>query len=93
MKAEVPSNVLMLPNAVLPEAGFNVVELGVVTKLDVPCDKLLEKAMGQLTEVVILGFDHDGKEWFASSKADAGGVVWHLERAKLKLLRYGDEGK
>jgi hypothetical protein len=88
---EVMGDVLLLPNAVLGSEAGNVVELKVVTKLDVPPDKLLEKAMGKLTEVVILGFDHDGQEWFASSKADAGGVVWHLERAKHKLLLLVDE--
>ena len=36
--------------------------------------------------VVILGFDTDGKEYFASTYADGGTVVWLLERCKIALM-------
>lgn len=64
----------------------NVVVLPVVTKLDLPPDRLLEAALGQLDSVVIIGYDKDGNEYFASSCADGGDVLWLLERSKLKLL-------
>ena len=69
----------------------NVVILDLVTRLDVPADRVLEAAIGQLTEVVITGFDKEGNEYFASSVADGGSTLWHLERAKYKLLRLADE--
>jgi hypothetical protein len=69
----------------------NVVDLPLITKLDRDPQRLLAAAMeAGLTEVVILGFNGDGSEYFASSKADGGDVIWHLERAKLKLLRKAD---
>ena len=69
----------------------NVVILDLVTRLDVPADRVLEAAIGQLKEVVITGFDKEGNEYFASSVADGGSTLWHLERAKYKLLRLADE--
>ena len=68
----------------------DVVDIGGVTKLDIPPDKLLEKAIGNMSECVILGFHVDGSHYFASSKADAGDVFYHLERAKYALLKLID---
>jgi len=62
-----------------------------ITKLDLPPDRLLEAAVGQLEGVVIVGYDKDGKEYFASSYADGADALWLLERMKLKLLRIVDE--
>lgn len=68
----------------------NVVDLNVVTKLDIDPDRVLSKHIGQLDQVVICGFDKDGDEVFASSIADGADVLWLLERSKLKLLRMVD---
>lgn len=68
----------------------NVVNLHCVTKLDMPPDRILEEAIGKLDGVVIMGFDKDGEEFFASSYADGGQVLWLIERSKLKLLRTAD---
>jgi hypothetical protein len=58
-----------------------------ITKLDLPPDRILENAIGVgLEGVVILAYDKDGEEYFCSSYADGGVVLWMLERAKLKLL-------
>lgn len=57
-----------------------------ITKLDLPPDRLLEAAVGQLDGVVILGYDKEGKEYFASSYADGGDVLWLMERLKKQLL-------
>lgn len=57
-----------------------------VTKLDLPPDRILEGNMGQLAGVVIMGWDHDGNEVFASSYADGGTVLWLLERCKMRLM-------
>ena len=40
----------------------------------------------ELTEVVVIGINPLGQFWFASSKADGGDVLWHLEIAKKRLL-------
>ena len=63
-----------------------VVELGCVTRLDLPADKVLEKAIGTMDSVVLIGYDKEGDEYFASSLADGGDVLWLLERCKQKLL-------
>lgn len=63
-----------------------VVNFTGITKLDLPADRMLEAATGQLEGVVILGYDKEGKEYFASSYADGGTVLWLMERCKAKLL-------
>jgi len=67
----------------------NVVVLGVVTTLDIPVERVLEGAK-DLTKVVLVGYDADGEEYFASSFSDGGEAIWLMERAKLKLLRMAD---
>jgi hypothetical protein len=57
-----------------------------ITKLDLPADRILENAIGELDGVVILGYQKDGEEFFASSYADGGDVLWLLERCKKQLL-------
>ena len=64
-----------------------VVELGCVTRLPVPPDKILKQAAeGNLTSVVVIGYDADGDFWFASSDADGGAVLWLLELTKKRLF-------
>lgn len=69
-----------------------VVDLSVITTLPLDPDRLLEKAVGQLDRVLIIGMDKDGEEYFASSDPDGGTIIWDMERAKLKLLRLVDTG-
>jgi hypothetical protein len=68
------------------EEESNVVEWNGVTRLPIDPDRVLKKAVGRLQEVVVLGYDHEGNEYFASSKPDGPSIVWLIERAKLKLL-------
>ena len=64
-----------------------VVELQTVTRLDLPPERVLQRAVdARLTEVVVIGLNPEGDFWFASSKADGGDVLWHLEIAKKRLL-------
>ena len=66
--------------------------LRVLTTLDVPIDRVLEGALAaDLDAVVVLGYDKNGDEYFASSNADGGDVVWLMERMKLKLLQVTDQ--
>lgn len=63
-----------------------------VTRLDLPAERILDMAReAGLEKVVIVGLDAGGEEFFASSIADGGHIVWLFERAKLKLLRIVDE--
>lgn len=64
----------------------NVVPLGNVTHLDLPPDRVLEDAVGKLEGVVIVAWDKEGEEYFASSIAAGDEVMWLLERCKQKLL-------
>jgi hypothetical protein len=62
-----------------------------VTSLDMDPMVILDAAKDAgMTEVVICGFDADGNEYFAASVADAGGVGFHLDRAKWNLMRQVD---
>lgn len=74
----------------------NVVEFSGITYLDLPPDRILEGAKGKLKGVIVIGYDEDGEEYFASSYADGGETLWLLERSKLALLQlpethFGDE--
>ena len=67
-----------------------VVPLGNVTKLDLPPDQILEGMLGKLECLVVVGYDKEGQEFFSSSIADGGTVMWLLERCKRELLTLGD---
>jgi hypothetical protein len=64
----------------------NVVFLHETTTLDIPPDRVLESAIGTLDGVVLLGYDKDGGEYFASSYGDDRTVLWLLEKLKARLL-------
>lgn len=65
----------------------NVVNLPVITRLDLPADRILEKAKeADLEGVVLLGYHKDGSEYFASSYADGATALWLMERLKKQLL-------
>jgi hypothetical protein len=64
----------------------NVVYPHFITKLDLPADRILEKAQGQLDGCVVIGYTRDGDEYFASSYADGATINWLLDRCKRLLL-------
>jgi hypothetical protein len=69
----------------------NVVDLPVITKLKLDPQRVLARAAeAGLTDVVILGYDKDGKEYFVSSMPDGGDVLWLVARMSRKLLSVGD---
>lgn len=62
-----------------------------VARWDIPAERVIEDAIdANLDKVVILGYTQDGDEYFASSIADGGSVVWLMEMAKKQLLEEGD---
>ena len=64
----------------------NVVPIGCITRLDLPADQILDAANGKLDSVVVMGYDKDGNEYFASSIADGGSALWLMERCRQRLL-------
>lgn len=72
----------------LPEPEkTNVVDAGIVTKLKGDANRVLYDAiLAELSDVIIIGYDKDGDEYFHTNLADGGDALWHLERAKHKLI-------
>lgn len=70
----------------------DILILPVVTTLDVPAERILNGALERgLTKCVVLGYEEDGTEYFASSMADGGDVVWLMERCKHRLMKITDK--
>ena len=63
-----------------------VIDFTGISKLDVPSDKILDSAKGQLESVVLFGWDKNGEEYLASNLAHSGEILWLLERFKSILL-------
>ena len=69
-----------------------IIELNMVTKIDLPAERVLRKAIeAGVQSCVVVGYDANGEEYFCSSIADGGTAIWLMERCKLKLLRMADE--
>ena len=64
----------------------NVIQFNGITSLNSDPDLVIENIRGKLEGVVILGYDKDGEEYFASSYADGADALWLIERMKLALL-------
>lgn len=69
-----------------------IIELQNITSLDLPPERILRGASeADLSAVIVIGYDKDGGEYFASSIADGPEVLWALERAKLRLMQTVDD--
>ena len=64
----------------------NVINFPVITTLKVDPDKVIDAVRGKLETVVIVGYDKEGFEYFASSDPSGPEVLWLLERAKTGLI-------
>jgi hypothetical protein len=63
-----------------------------ITPFDLPADRVLADATARgLKSVVVIGYEEDGGEFFASSIADGADVLWLLERTKHKLMKIVEE--
>lgn len=69
----------------------DVVQFRGITRLDLDPDITLENLKGALNGFVILGYNKSDEEFFASTYADGGDVLWLLERLKKQLLEAADE--
>ena len=72
------------------KCGAEVIIAPVITKLNIPADRILQAAIGEMDECVIIGTDKDGNDYFASNRSDAGTVIYHCERAKHRLMQIID---
>jgi len=64
-----------------------VLSLNMLTRLDMPAEKILNGALNaDLESAIVIGYTKDGNEYFASSLADGGDCLWLMERFKLALL-------
>lgn len=68
----------------------NVIQFHGITRLNLDPDVVLENNKGKLEGLVILGYDKNGEEYFASTYADGGEVLWLLARCKKMLLEVPD---
>jgi len=64
----------------------NVINFPGLTTLNIDPDKVIEAAKGKLEMVVIVGYDKDGFEYFASSDPDGPEILWILQRASTGIL-------
>ena len=72
-----------------PEDDPTVITMPVITKLDLPPERVLRAALKKgLSRVVVIGAtdEEDPKYYFASSASDPADVLWDLEKFKLTLL-------
>ena len=57
-----------------------------ITKGDLDPDAILEAAKGKVTDVIVLGYDENDMEYFASAKSDAKELLWLIKRYEKYLL-------
>ncbi len=61
------------------------------TLLDLDPRRVLQAAIDAgMSEVVIVGYDADGNDYYASSMSDGRSANWHLDRAKWRLMKTVD---
>lgn len=65
----------------------DIVRFTGITRLPVDPERVLEDVRGELSEVVVIGHDHEGNFVFSASEPDAASVIYLLEKAKYALMR------
>jgi len=72
----------------------NVINLPVVTTLDLPAERVLQEALNaDLDGVVVIGYGKDGSEYMASSIAGGPEVNWLLDRCKSRMMAFDEGGE
>jgi len=69
----------------------DVIDLDVITHLDIPVEKIVENIPDDLLSIIVIGERGDGSRYFASSEASGPDCLWMLERAKQDLFELTDE--
>lgn len=60
----------------------NIVKFTGITTVDIPPDTVLEGAMGKLESVLVVGWDHEGDLYVASTSSKPSEAAWLMENAK-----------
>lgn len=81
----------LLVVATTKDRESNVVYLSQQTYEDIPPDRILSAAQGELETVVLMGYTHDGDHYFASSTGDKKTILWLAENMASGLLRADHE--
>lgn len=69
-----------------------VVDLPVITKLDLDPARVLAKAVEhKFSRVLIIGVLGDDSEYVAASAADGGTLLWDMERVRHRLMKIADD--
>lgn len=69
----------------------NVVDLPVITSLDLdPARVLAKAAQKQFKRVLVIGVLDDDSEYHAASAADGGTLLWDMERCRFALMKIAD---
>lgn len=64
-----------------------IVELRTVTLLDIPTERVLQRALeANLDRCFVVGRTKDGTFYFLSTFSDGGTVIWDMEIAKRHLI-------
>jgi len=63
-----------------------IVELPVLTTLDMDADRTLDNMKGKLSGFVFAGYDQDGNEVFGSTFGDKKEILWLLEAFRQELF-------
>ncbi len=69
-----------------PRPGAKVEVFDGITRMDLNPDRVLAAAMGQVQDVVVIGWDHSGGFYVASSHASGPDLLWLLEKARHALM-------
>ena len=65
---------------------MTVTYLDCQTTLDIPADRVLEQAVGNMEFAVLIGKHKNGEFYFASSIGNHAEILWNLEKAKKFIL-------
>lgn len=64
----------------------NVVDFTGSTTLDLDPDRVLKNMVGQVTEVLVIGLDHDGELVVAASNSNIAESIYLMEKFKFNVL-------
>lgn len=60
------------------------------TTMDLPPDRVLTAAIGEMKQVMVIGITMNDEEYFSSSTGDSKEILWLLERCKRAALSHVD---
>ena len=64
----------------------NIIPFNGHTTLDIDPEKVIDGASGKLSCVIVIGIEHDGANYYASSSGDMAKNILMIERFKFKCL-------